>query len=253
MAHQKRQTKHRYGWKPDVPDQRDHPFKLPKISVPSKVDLTRWPVYDQGDLGSCTANAVAGVVQFDRVKQKSLPDFVPSRLMIYWNERFLEGTVPYDSGATIRDSIKAVVQWGSCQEPDWPYVVSRFADKPTDQCYVDGLKYRVVEYQRMRKLSEMKACLASGFPFTFGFSVYESFESDAVALTGSVPMPGRSEVLLGGHAVMASGYDDTTQRFTCRNSWGYDWGTSGYFTMPYEYLTNHSLAADFWTVRTVAA
>jgi C1A family cysteine protease len=98
----------------------------------------------------------------------------------------------------------------------------------------------------------MKGCLAAGYPFVFGFTVYESFESDAVAKTGVVEMPAPSEKVLGGHAVVAVGYDDSTQRFIVRNSWGPGWGMGGYFTIPYAYLTDSNLADDFWTVHLVA-
>jgi C1A family cysteine protease len=95
----------------------------------------------------------------------------------------------------------------------------------------------------------MKACLASGYPFIFGFTVYDSFESDAVAKTGIVPMPSKTELVLGGHAVMAVGYDDSKKWFIVRNSWGEDWGDKGYFYIPYDYLTNKNLASDFWTIK----
>ena len=97
----------------------------------------------------------------------------------------------------------------------------------------------------------MKACLASGYPFVFGFTVYESFESDAVAQSGHAPMPGPGEKVLGGHAVMAVGYDDSQQWFIIRNSWGTEWGMEGYFTLPYDYLANDNLSDDFWTIRIV--
>jgi C1A family cysteine protease len=122
------------------------------------------------------------------------------------------------------------------------------------QCYKDALKYKAVTYQRVVQTpSQLKGCLASGYPIVFGFTVYESFESDAVAKTGQVPLPKPSEKVLGGHAVLAVGYDETQQRFIVRNSWGKNWGLQGYFTMPYSYLTDNNLADDFWTIRVVSA
>ena len=241
----------RFGWLPDLPDHRDHLYAAPLVNLgilPATVDLrpTCPPVYDQGQLGSCTANAIAGAIQFDRLKE-SKADFVPSRLFIYYNER-----VNTDSGAMIRDGIKSVATQGDAPEADWPYDITKFTDKPPRKAYTDAKQYRVVQYQRVeRSLTQMKGCLASGYPFVFGFSVYESFESQQVAQTGQVNMPGPNEQEVGGHAVVAVGYDDAQQRFIVRNSWGTGWGMAGYFTMPYTYLTEANLSDDFWTVRVV--
>ena len=249
----------RFGWLPDIPDQRDHLYAAPvavRQVLPASVDLRSHcpPVYDQGQLGSCTANAIAAAVQFDRAKQQLKPDFIPSRLFIYYNERVIEGTVPSDSGAMIRDGVKSIGKQGDCPESEWPYDITKFANKPKPKCYKDALKYKAVQYQRLlQSLTEMKGCLASGYPFVFGFTVYDSFESQQVAQTGVVPMPGHSEKVLGGHAVLAVGYDDAQQRFVVRNSWSAGWGMKGYFTIPYAYLTDSNLAADFWTVRLIAA
>jgi C1A family cysteine protease len=248
-------TVKRYGWIPDVPDQRDHLYAAPIARLrafPPKTDLRRQcpAVYDQGELGSCTGNAIAGAVQFDRRKLKRRPDFVPSRLFIYYNERVIEHTVESDSGAQIRDGIKSVANLGVCPETEWPYDIAKFAVKPPATCYRHAKKYRAIGYQRVvQSLTQMKGCLASGYPFVFGFTVYESFESDRVARTGVVPMPAAAEKVLGGHAVLAVGYDDAAQRFIVRNSWGRRWGIAGYFTMPYAYLADDNLAADFWTIR----
>ncbi len=100
-------------------------------------------------------------------------------------------------------------------------------------------------------LVQMKACLAAGFPFIVGFTVYESFESDQVASSGHVPMPGPDEAVIGGHAVLCLGYDNASQVFICQNSWGTGWGMQGFFTMPYAYLTDQNLADDFWSIRLV--
>ena len=245
-----------YGWIPDIPDQRDHRYAAPPANLtalPRSVDLRkRCPaVYDQGALGSCTANAIGGAIEFDRLKQK-LPDFVPSRLFIYYNERKIEGTIGIDSGAMIRDGIKSVASDGVCPEPEWPYVISKFAQKPPAQAYRDALQDRAVSYQRLiQDLSQMKGCLASGYPFIFGFTVYESFETATVARTGHAPLPEPGERAVGGHAVVAVGYDDAKEWFLVRNSWGTAWGMKGYFTMPYSYLIQLGLAADFWTIRLV--
>ncbi len=248
----------RYGWIPDLPDQRDHLYAAPApmlAALPPSADLRPQcpPVYDQGQLGSCTANAIGAAVEFDRLKQK-LKDFVPSRLFIYYNERVIEGTVKSDSGAQIRDGIKTVANEGACPETDWPYVISKFAQKPPAKAYADAKLDRAISYQRLVQTpSQMKGCLASGYPFVFGFTVYESFESPQVAKTGHAPMPAPGEQQIGGHAVMAVGYDDAQQTLLVRNSWGAGWGMRGYFTLPYAYIAQASLAADFWTIRLVSA
>ncbi|HAC46528.1 MAG TPA: peptidase, partial [Chloroflexi bacterium] len=111
---------------------------------------------------------------------------------------------------------------------------------------------RAVSYQSLiQDLNQMKGCLASGYPFVFGFTVYESFESATVATSGHAPMPAPSERAIGGHAVMAVGYEDANQWFLVRNSWGRGWGLAGYFTLPYTYLIQAGLASDFWTIRIV--
>jgi C1A family cysteine protease len=248
----------RYGWRPDRPDQRDQLYAAPPASIaalPPAVDLRPNcpPVYDQGELGSCTANAIGAAIQFEQMKQ-GITAFVPSRLFIYYNERVIEGTVESDSGAEIRDGMKTANHDGAPEEATWPYVIANFAKKPPQKAYDEGLKHQVLLYRRIiRDLTQMKACLATGYPFVFGFSVYESFESAAVARTGEMPMPSPSEKLLGGHAVLAVGYDDPSGRFIVRNSWGDGWGMKGYFTMPYTYLTQRNLASDYWTIRLVEA
>jgi len=246
-----------YGWVPDLPDQRDKIYSAPARIVkalPPKVDLrAQCPiVYDQGQLGSCTANAIGAALQFNQMKQGE-KSFIPSRLFIYYNERVMENSVSEDAGAMIRDGIKSVAQLGAPAEvPDWPYDIKRFRDKPSATAYTQEKKYQAVLYQRVTQtLDQLKGCLASGFPFVFGISVYESFESAAVAKTGTVPMPKPTEKNLGGHAILAVGYDDKSKRFIIRNSWGTDWGVNGYFTLPYAYLLNSDLSDDFWTIKLV--
>ncbi|MBP1647152.1 MAG: peptidase [Bacteroidetes bacterium] len=243
----------RYGWIPDLPDQRDYLYRvihpLPG-AFPPAVDLRKLcsAVEEQGRLGSCTANALAGAMEFLERKNR-LPFKDLSRLFIYYNERVLIDTVHVDSGAMLRDGIKTLAKQGVCTEKKWPYIVSRFDRRPPAHCYREAEEYQITSYERILALDEMLACLAEGIPFVFGFSVYESFESAEVARTGVVPMPKPEERVLGGHAVMAVGYDEAEKRFIVRNSWGTEWGAQGYFTMPFAYLADRGLSDDFWTIR----
>jgi C1A family cysteine protease len=252
-----RTTAH-YGWVPDLPDQRDHLFAAPPpvlTQLPPAVDLRDQcpPVYDQGQLGSCTGNAIAAALEFDQMKEKAADVFPPSRLFIYYNERVMENTVKSDAGAQIRDGIKSVGSVGACHEDLWPYDIAKFASKPTKTAFADAKKHRAVTYQRVaRDLNQMKGCLAAGYPFVFGFTVYDSFEGEAVAKSGHVSLPASDEKVVGGHAVLAVGYDDASQWVIVRNSWGPGWGMDGYFTLPYAYVGQSSLATDFWTIRTVS-
>jgi C1A family cysteine protease len=248
----------RYGWKPDLPDRRDLSYAAPAevlSALPPKVDLTAQcpPVYDQGQLGSCTANSIGGAFEFELLKQ-GLQDFMPSRLFIYYNERVIENTVNNDNGAQIRDGIKSVSKQGVCSETLWPYIISEFAVKPYQSCYTAALSNIATSYHRVsRNINQMKGCIADGYPFVIGFTVYSGFESPEVAKTGKLNLPTNVESVVGGHAVLVVGYDDNndTGRFIVRNSWGPGWGLQGYFTMPYEYLLDANLSDDFWTIRLV--
>ena len=246
-----------FGWTPDTPDHRDLMFSLPKKmkKLPAKVDLRNdaLPIYDQGSLGSCTANAISAAFAFDVLKQAEEAFYIPSRLFIYYNTRVLEGNEDRDSGATLRNSVKAINKVGVCEEENWPYIISKFTNKPADNCYKIAKTNKALKYERLiRSLYDFKSCLAAGFPFVCGFAVYESFESREVAKTGIMPMPEKSEKFYGGHAIIVMGYDDSTQRFIVRNSWGTKWGDKGYFYMPYDYLLDRNLSDDFWVIQKVS-
>jgi C1A family cysteine protease len=240
----------KYGWVKDIPDTRDYLYKrlLTDITIPVQVDLraTCPPVEDQGNLGSCTANALAGNLEFLEIKSNALFWDI-SRLFIYYNERKIEGDVQFDNGAQLRDGIKSLVTYGYCSEKRIPYDITKFTKRPSCVAYMEAKKNKISSYYSLQTMDEMNHCIANGYPFVFGFDVFESFESPEVAHTGIVPIPGLEERMLGGHAVCAVGYDQDKKWFIVRNSWGTDWGDQGYCYMPFDYVIKH--ANDFWSIR----
>ena len=253
-------NKHGLGWVPDEPDERDYVFRpkvVAPVKLPKRVDLRSScpPIYDQGQLGSCTANALAAAFDFDR-KKEGRNFMTPSRLFIYWNERDMEGTVDSDAGAQIRDGVKVLLKDGTPPEKEWPYNIAKFTVKPSKKAFTDAEKNQALTYQRILRpendpTHDMLACLAGGYPFVSGIIVHQSFESPNATKTGVIPLPGRSDPALGGHAIVVVGYDTAKQQFICRNSWGTSWGDSGYFYLPFAYLENASLSSDQWLIRTV--
>ncbi|MCX8958438.1 peptidase [Erwinia psidii] len=264
-----KRTKSQLGYIPDIPDIRDFHYRPDETlmrQLPSSVDLTpAFPVYNQGRIGSCTANALAGAVQYERAAHDESPDFIPSRLFIYYNERVIEGSVDYDSGAMLRDGIKTLHKVGVCPEERWPYDDTSSAHdggafpaeaparkKPNAACYQEASGYVITHYERVHQdLTHLKTCLAGGTPFVFGFIVYDNWMNNTHPPATQIPMPGKEDKPVGGHAVLCVGYDDSTQLFRIRNSWGEDVGDRGYFFIPYDYLTRHQLASDFWVIYAV--
>ncbi len=242
----------KYHWAKQPVDLRDKPYTVTNTPQPNTVDLRPYcsPIEDQGNLGSCTGNAIAGAIELlDKRAGKNLD---VSRLYIYYYERLLEGTVNYDNGAYIRDGMRAVYNYGAPLESLWPYNISKFRSAPTQQAITDGAKRKVTSYQAIANHQGCLDSLANGFPIVIGFSVYSSFESATVARTGVMPYPNTSrEQLLGGHAVLLVGYDKTKQVYIVRNSWGTGWGDRGYFYMPFQVIQNTSMSSDFWTIRSV--
>lgn len=248
-------TVRRMGWKADLPDHRDLVVVMEshrKKDLPKKVDLRpqeHFGVYDQGHLGSCTANALGAAFHFDQVKQ-GFVEFTPSRLFIYFNERAMEGSIDHDAGAYIRDGARSLNQIGCCAESLWPYDEGKFTNRPGDSCYTAAAKNRVKEYARISQtIEDMKAVLAAGFPFVFGFIVLSSFFK--IDNSGMMTMPRSDDKVQGGHAVCAVGYDDAKQCMIVRNSWSDKWGDKGYFYMPYKYISNSQLANDFWYLQSI--
>lgn len=244
------QIKRLYGWKKQDHDARDNFFGVGEpITLPGSFRLVAGmpDIWNQGETNSCTAHAASAAYEYE-LSQQHLPDFMPSRLFLYYNERIEEGTANQDSGATIRDSVKALAKYGTLPENYWPFS-ERIAERPSDADYQLAIRNIVTSYSAVpQTIQSIKTAIYQKHPVIFGFMVYESFESPEVAQSGVQPLPGINEQCLGGHAVLCVGWDDSIKSFWIRNSWGSDWGQSGYFCMPYDYITNPQLASDFWII-----
>lgn len=241
------------SWVPDKLDIRDHLYVPNKTEV-SSIDMRRFcsSVENQGNLGSCTGHAVSSAMEMILKRQNRLVEI--SRLFIYYQARLIEGTVSYDTGAYLRDCIKACNKLGASAESLWKYDVRQFKTRPSAAAHADAIKRKVVEYQRCANFTQVKNALSNGNPVVVGFSVYTSFMSATVTKTGMMPYPNtKKERLLGGHAVCLVGYDDSTQRFIGKNSWGVSWGDRGYFYLPYQVIQNTQMSGDFWVITGVTA
>jgi len=255
------------GWLPDIPDFRDYTIdseeirgmfkgKPPKaLGSPASLDLRQHcsPIEDQESIGSCTAQAVVGLVEY--FERRALGEYLDaSRRFLYKVTRRLyhfEG----DTGAYIRGAMKALKIFGVCPEEYWTYDVAAYDAEPPAFCYAFAQSYQAVKYYRIwdsdpgRLLEQLKASLAAGLPFAFGFSVYSSIWDPSVQKSGDIPFPGQGDKLEGGHAVMAVGYDDSKGRFLIRNSWGTSWGQQGCGSLPFQYV-ERGIADDFWVLAT---
>lgn len=241
----------KYHWVPDKVDKRDYKYTLTNRSS-NRVDLRPHctPVENQGSLGSCTGQAIAGAIELLNKRNKKQTDI--SRLFIYYYERMIMGTINYDSGAYIRDGIKATNKYGAPLEKLWPYNIARFKTSPVNEAVRDAVKRKVTLYQRVENFNGCIDALSNGYPVIIGFHVYSSFESKSVAKTGYMPYPNkRKEKLLGGHAVLLVGYDKANELFIVRNSWGSTWGDQGYFYMPFSVIQDTSMSSDFWIIKEV--
>lgn len=213
--------------------------------LPRKVDLRPKIkfIYDQGLLGSCTANALCYTYLFNY--QIS----VPSRLFLYHNSLVLQNNLN-DVGSTLGNAINALNNNGLCNEKTWPYIISKFRNTPSQLAFDEGkISNKIDSSKVFQTLNDLKTCLASGSPFVCGIYVYSSFLNINVSRTGNIPLPNtRRESFLGGHALTCVGYDDTRQVFIMVNSWGNKWGDKGFCYIPYTYLTNRNLSGDFWKI-----
>jgi C1A family cysteine protease len=242
--------KHKLNWSPSKPDHRDRLFSAHNMVtkvLPKKVDISAGmsPIRDQGELGCCVGESSCASVEFLERQYGTDHEFKGSVLFAYYNARRDKRN---DTGAEIRDSIKAMAKLGVAVNRLWPFNISKFAQKPPASAYKEALKQLITSYERALNLQEIKAGLASQHPVLIGFTCFESLESDETAKTGVVPYPQAHEGTIGGHAICLVGYDDTTGLLKFKNSWGKSWGDHGYGYLPYEYVTK-GLADDFWVVK----
>jgi C1A family cysteine protease len=228
-----------------------------RTEVDPRADLP--PVFDQGQLGSCTANATAAAFQYDAMLDGNLSGPL-ARLWIYYQERKLEGTLGQgDTGARGSDAFKVATQIGIPAEINWPYDITTFAGPPPQRATRDEGFYRLTKPYATPLLTKhsFKQIFSNQQTISFGFDVYESFESSTVAKTGIVPNPKPNEEILGGHEVLAVGYLKSEPDYVLvRNSWGCrhtgvkGWGIngSGYFLMPWRMILNPDICGDWTTI-----
>ena len=238
-------------WKPDNRDTRDYKYQITQKANPNIIDLRPYcsSIENQDSLGSCTGQSIAGAIELLN-KRSGKPNDV-SRLFIYYYERLILGTVNYDSGAYIRDGIKATNKYGASLESHWPYDIRKFKQEPINEAKSDALNRKVTRYERVEDFNGCIDALTNGYPVVMGFYVYDSFMSKNVTKTGIMPYPNtRREKLLGGHAVLLVGYNKTKKVFIVRNSWGTNWGDKGYFYMPFD-IVKPNMSSDYWIIKSV--
>lgn len=243
-----------YGWHRQKIDNRDKVFSAEKpiLGLPPTSDLRDQfpPCYDQGQTSSCTAHGIVGALQSAQFRAK-IPQTMLSRLFLYYNERVIEGDPDQDSGAEIRDGIKACNVLGIVPETAWPFDENKVLAKPTESAYLQAQTGKIHLYASvdLSKTDHIKLALSHKIPVVFGFDVFSYFESDEMARAGILNLPVSGEQQVGGHCVLIVGHDDSEKMFWVRNSWGSGWGPfNGYFKMSYQYV-NSDLCSDGWAIR----
>lgn len=242
------------------------PIQRPYLELPDFVDLSFWcsPVADQGSIDACTAHAGVALVEY--FAKKAFGQYTDvSRLFLYKTARNLMHRQG-DSGASVRETMKAMVLFGIPPEEHWPYDETKYDEEPTTFCYSFAGNYKPLKYFRLdyadisldALLIQIKAVLAAGFPCMFGFTIYTSIHEESNLEKGHIPIPSKVDKLEGGHAVVAIGYDDSRMienadgkrsrgAILVRNSWGPAWGQDGYGWLPYDYVLS-GLTADWWSL-----
>lgn len=244
---------HKFALKRQKPDARDYKLTLTHVNLPTRVDLREkpyiTPVLDQGNIGSCAAHASAASLHMLLRKQGSV-DFSPSRLFLYYMVRVnIEHEPPTaDSGCTLRDICKSIKEYHVCDETLWPYDTEKYSVSPPAKAVLNANLHNKLQFCAVKQdLNSMKNCIANGFSFIIGLQIYSSFQSEETMRTGIVTMPDTTnEELLGGHALLCLGFDDSKQHFIIQNSWSDMVGDKGFFFVPYAYMTDQELAGDYW-------
>lgn len=252
MLNMKRQIK--FGCIPDAPDPRDfvseRHLKAPaQLSLSYKLPWEKFPIFDQGQMGSCTANAAIVAFRHAAAKVKRRRTNL-SRLYLYYKSREYIGTTDNDSGATIRDTFKSMMKHGIAPESLHPYTPSYLTLEPSKEASEAAKSHRIMRYSRVAKnVEQIKQTLYADAAVVFGFLVHEQFMSGWSSRM--MPMPTASEGTIGGHAAVIVGYADTLDAFLIQNSWGRKWKDGGYFWMPYEFVESDR-CFDFWIIEELA-
>jgi|694.fasta_scaffold03868_33 C1A family cysteine protease len=236
-----------FNIKPSRQDNRDYIYRNDSTKVlRESVDLREWDsdVESQDSLGSCSANAITNA--YELCVNRLYPEYFThlSRLFIYYNTRAEYGDIQIDNGIFLRDGLKSLAKFGVCEESLWPYDLEKFDDRPTDECYANAKKRKILKYQKLISIYYITQVLNNNKPVVFGMEIYDSF-MDLNERISTVNFPGRKEKSLGGHAMCMVGYDLEKRLFLAKNSFGTTWGNNGYCWIPFDYIRQEGY--DIWT------